>query len=51
MRYKGPNMKDAVLPDSMSDRAKLRPSNFKNMTPEEQWEVDKALGILDWDGT
>lgn len=28
-----------------------RPANFEAMTPREQWAVDKALGILDWDGS
>ena len=27
-----------------------RPKNYSNLTPEEQWDVDKSLGILDWDG-
>lgn len=26
----------------------LRPSNYDYMTPEEQWQTDKELGILDW---
>ena len=23
---------------------------FEKLTPREQWEIDKELGILDWDG-
>jgi hypothetical protein len=32
-------------------RANLRPANFLDLSPQEQWEIDKRLGILDWDGT
>lgn len=35
---------------SMADKAKLRPSNFDELPAEEQREIDKTLGILDWDG-
>jgi len=31
--------------------AQLRPSNFEKLSVEDQWEIDKKLGILDWDGT
>lgn len=31
--------------------AQGRPENYSQATPEMQWEVDKKLGILDWDGT
>lgn len=34
----------------MAEVAKQRPGNFEKLTPQEQWEVDKKLGILDWDG-
>lgn len=34
----------------MAIRSHDRPDNFKDLTPEEQWEIDKKLGILDWDG-
>lgn len=27
-----------------------RPSNYFQLTPERQWEIDKDLGILDWMG-
>jgi hypothetical protein len=32
-------------------RAKSRPANYLELEPREQWEIDKQLGILDWDGT
>lgn len=44
-RIKNPNGKDAA------ERAKLRPANFADLTPDEQWQIDKDLGILDWDGS
>ncbi|NJL70554.1 MAG: hypothetical protein HC888_02520 [Candidatus Competibacteraceae bacterium] len=50
LRYEGPDIKDAIIPPMMSDRFALRPLKFEKMTPEEQSEVDKYLGILDWDG-
>jgi len=27
-----------------------RPSNYFELPGEEQWNIDKALGILDWSG-
>ena len=27
-----------------------RPPNYASLPASRQWEVDKALGILDWDG-
>ena len=27
-----------------------RPSNYFNLSPERQWEIDENLGILDWRG-
>lgn len=35
---------------TMAERAKQRPANHEEMSPQEQWETDKELGILDWDG-
>jgi hypothetical protein len=32
------------------DRAKLRPPNYLSLPPGTQWEIDKSLGLLDWDG-
>jgi hypothetical protein len=34
-----------------AQRAKQRPINYCELSPERQWEIDKSLGILDWDGT
>jgi hypothetical protein len=36
---------------TMAERAKHRPSNYADLSPAEQWAVDKDLGILDWDGS
>jgi hypothetical protein len=33
------------------ERAKLRPANYADPSAQEQWAIDKRLGILDWDGT
>ncbi len=30
--------------------AAMRPSNFDELPEKKQWDIDKALGILDWDG-
>jgi hypothetical protein len=30
--------------------SKKRPKNYAKLTPEQQWEIDKKLGMLDWDG-
>lgn len=27
-----------------------RPRNYLNLSPQQQWDIDKSLGILDWDG-
>lgn len=34
----------------MFEKSFERPSDFFNLTPERQWEIDKNLGILDWIG-
>lgn len=34
----------------MFEKSFERPSNFFDLTPEEQWNIDKKLGILDWMG-
>ncbi len=39
---------DALSP--LARQALQRPTNYVNLPPEEQWAVDKKLGILDWDG-
>jgi hypothetical protein len=36
---------------SNQERAKLRPMNYDDLSPEEQWKIDNDLGLLDWDGT
>jgi len=27
-----------------------RPKNFFHLTPQERWDIDNKLGILDWEG-
>lgn len=34
----------------MCKLAEMRPTNYDQLSPQEQWDVDKRLGILDWDG-
>jgi hypothetical protein len=34
----------------MYEQSFRRPTNFFQLTPMEQWAIDKSLGILDWDG-
>jgi hypothetical protein len=31
------------------NQALKRPLNYHKMIPQRQWEIDKSLGILDWD--
>lgn len=28
-----------------------RPFNYSSLSEREKWEIDDALGILDWDGS
>ena len=35
----------------MFEAAFKRPKNFFKLSFERQWEIDKDLGILDWDGS
>jgi len=35
---------------SMYEQAQKRPPNYEKLSPQEQWAIDKELGILDWDG-
>lgn len=42
-------VKDFVGPMALASCR--RPANFETMAAKEQWSVDKALGILDWDGS
>lgn len=30
--------------------SKMRPANFFELSGKEQWEIDKKLGILDYEG-
>jgi hypothetical protein len=34
----------------MFESAKKRPLNHYKLSPQEQWDIDKKLGILDWEG-
>ena len=34
----------------MFEKSFERPSNFFELSGERQWEIDKNLGILDWEG-
>jgi len=34
----------------MFEKSFLRPSNYFKLNGEKQWDIDKALGILDWIG-
>ena len=27
-----------------------RPANYFHLSNQEQWDIDKSLGILDWEG-
>jgi hypothetical protein len=35
---------------TQKEREKGRSENYWQKSPQEQWEEDKELGILDWDG-
>lgn len=34
----------------MAEKSKERPANYEKLSAREQWQIDKELGILDWDG-
>ena len=34
----------------MFEKSFERPSNYFKLSAEQQWDVDKSLGILDWNG-
>jgi len=36
--------------NEMFEESFKRPSNYFRLSPQEQWDVDKDLGILDWEG-
>lgn len=35
----------------LARKALCRPRNFEDLSPREQWDIDKGLGVLDWDGS
>jgi len=35
----------------MFEKSFERPRNFLSLSPKEQWDIDKSLGILDWVGS
>ena len=35
----------------MFERSFSRPKDYFQRSAREQWEIDRALGILDWEGT
>jgi hypothetical protein len=39
-KYVGPQARQALR----------RPDNYRKLSARRQWEIDKELGILDWDG-
>lgn len=39
-----------LLQKEMAQRVQYRPKDFDKLTPDQQWEWDKALGILDYRG-
>lgn len=41
---------DEFFEVEMFERSFQRPSNFFELSPQEQWNIDKKLGILDWRG-
>lgn len=36
--------------EEMYEQSYNRPKNYFKLSPERQWEIDKELGILDWEG-
>jgi hypothetical protein len=36
---------------NLFNQAMKRPANYHNLPEERKWEIDKRLGILDWDGS
>lgn len=34
----------------MFERSFCRPPNYFKLSPEQQYQIDKNLGILDWEG-
>ena len=42
--------KKSLTQEEMAEEAKKRPAGYDDLSPREQWEEDKRLGILDWEG-
>ncbi len=42
--------KRILTQDEMKEAAKNRSDNYNDLSAEQQWEEDKQLGILDWNG-
>ena len=40
----------AMTEKEMYEKSFERPKNYFKLSPERQWEIDKQLGILDWEG-
>lgn len=36
--------------NQMYEKSFQRPRNYFSLTPQQQWMIDKDLGILDWIG-
>lgn len=34
----------------MFERSFMRPKDYFQLSGQEQWAIDKSLGILDWEG-
>ncbi len=43
-------VEDMKIRRFMQKQAEKRPDNYESLSAREQWEIDKELGILDWDG-
>lgn len=41
---------DYIREREMFEKSFQRPTDFLKLSPERQWEIDKQLGILDWQG-
>lgn len=35
----------------MFEKSFQRPKNYFNLSEQEKWDIDKSLGILDWQGS
>lgn len=46
----GEDMARLLTQEEMAEAARRRPSNFDSLSAKEQWDIDKELGILDWEG-